>query len=103
MASTAAAGATAIPCSSIVVSDDVTGGGLLDMKKYGSAIIIVILIVVVSSIAYYKQDGFISSPDGVVARKSNIQVRSDTEVDRSWNLKQLEKSVALINRQATST
>ena len=85
--------------SPIVVSSDTVGGGLLDMKKYGSAIIIVVLIVIVAGVAYCKQDSF-TSPDGVVARKSNNQVRSDTAVDRTWNLKQLEKSVALINRKA---
>jgi hypothetical protein len=72
----------------------------IDTKKYGSAIVIVVLIVIVASIAYYKNaDGF-ASPDGVVSRRSQRQIRSDTEVDRSWNLKELERSVSLINRKA---
>lgn len=76
------------------------GGGYLDYKKYGSAIIIVVLIMVVASVAYCKNpDGF-ASPDGVVARRSQRQLRSDTNVDRSWNLKELERSVSLINRKA---
>jgi hypothetical protein len=79
----------------------VEGGSWIDTKKYGSAIIIVVLIVIVASIAYYKNaDGF-ASPDGVVSRRSQRQVRSDTEVDRSWNLKELERSVSLINRKAS--
>jgi len=76
------------------------GGGWIDTKKYGSAIIIVVLIVIVAAVAYCKNpDGF-ASPDGVVARRSQRQVRSDTEVDRTWNAKELERSVALINRKA---
>lgn len=82
--------------------DNIKGGavGWVDTKKYGSAIIIVVLIMIVASIAYCKQsDGFVS-PDGVVARRSQRQIRSDTEVDRTFNLKELERSVALLNRKA---
>jgi hypothetical protein len=76
-------------------------GSWVDTKKYGSAIIIVVLILVVASVAYCKQgtDGF-ASPDGVVARRSQRQVRSDTEVDSTWNLKELERSVALLNKKS---
>jgi hypothetical protein len=78
----------------------VEGGNWIDTNKYGSAIIIVVLIVIVASVAYYKNaDGF-ASPDSVVSRRSQRQVRSDTEVDKNWNLKELERSVSLINRKA---
>jgi hypothetical protein len=84
--------------SGLVVDKSEAETGMIDMKKYGSAVVIVILIIVVASVAYCKTDSF-TSVDGVVATSPG-QVRSDTEVDRTWNLKQLEKSVALINRQA---
>jgi hypothetical protein len=92
-------------CDGLVVTKKgedktVEGGSWIDAKKYGSAIIIVVLIIIVASVAYYKNaDGF-ASPDSVVSRRSQRQVRSDTEVDRSWNLKELERSVSLINRKA---
>lgn len=71
----------------------------IDTKKYGSAIIIVILIVLVAVVAYCKTSEGFASTDGVAASRSKNQVRSDTEVDRTWNLKELERSVALINRK----
>jgi len=78
----------------------VEGGGWIDTKKYGNAIIIAVLIVIVASVAYCKNSDGFSSPDGVVSRRSQRQLRSDTEVDRDWNLKELERSVSLINRKA---
>lgn len=81
--------------------DEKTGGGWFsfDYKKYGSAIVIVVLVVIIASVVYCKE-GF-TSPDGVVASKeSRLGVRSDAHVDRTWNLIELEKSVALINRKA---
>lgn len=92
-------------CGELVVTKGgedktVEGSSWIDTKKYGNAMIIVVLIVIVASVAYCKSpDGF-ASPDGVVSRRSQKQVRSDTEVDRSWNLKELERSVSLINRKA---
>jgi hypothetical protein len=78
----------------------VEGGSWIDTKKYGSVMIIVVLIIIVASIAYVKcPDGFASS-DSVVSRRSQRQERSDTEIDRTFNLKELERSVALINRKA---
>lgn len=76
------------------------GGCWIDTKKYGSAIIIVVLIIIVGAVAWCKNPEGFASPDGVVARRSQRQVRSDTEVDRTWNAKELERSVALINRKA---
>ena len=70
----------------------------IDVKKYGSLIIIAVLVLIVIGVTYYKSEGF-SSPDGVVSRRSQRQVRSDTEIDRTWNLAELEKSVALLNRK----
>jgi hypothetical protein len=76
-------------------------GGWINTEKYGSVIVIVVLMLIVASVAYCKHglDGF-ASPDGVVARRSQRQVRSDTEVDRTWNLKELERSVALLNKKS---
>jgi hypothetical protein len=81
--------------------DDKTvgGGSWIDTKKYGSAMIIVVLIIIVASIAYCKSSDGFASPDGVVSRRSQRQVRSDTEVDKSFNLKELERSVALLNKK----
>jgi hypothetical protein len=78
---------------------NVTGGWSIDMEKYGGIIVVMVLIVIVASVSYCKSDSF-ASPDGVVARRSQNQKRSDTQVDKTWNLKQLEKAVALINRKA---
>lgn len=73
---------------------------IVDVKKNGTVIIIIVLIVIVISVAYCKNsDGFVS-PDGVVARRSQRQSRSDTEIDRTWNMKELERSVALLNKKA---
>ena len=77
----------------------VESGGWVDMKKYGSSIIIVVLLMIVASVAYFKFPEGFASPDSVVARRSQRQVRSDTEVDRTWNIKELERSVALINKK----
>lgn len=68
-------------------------------QRNSSIIVVVIMIVVVLSVNYCKE-GFVS-PDGVVARKSaKKQSRSDSEVDRTWNLKELEASVNLLNRKS---
>lgn len=86
----------------VVDTAEVTDGGWFSsdtVKQHGSVIIIVVLIVIVISVAYCKKESF-ASPDGVVSRRSQRQNRSDTEVDRTWNLDELEKSVALINRKA---
>jgi hypothetical protein len=93
-----------------IVVDTIAGGtgigsavsnSWVNKSKYGSAIIIILLVVVVVSVAYCK-DGFTNvSPDGVVAKKSSQkQIRSDTHIDRTWNLEQLERSVALLNRKS---
>jgi hypothetical protein len=82
-------------------SPDTTGQGF-GIKKYGSAIVIIGLIILIMSISYCKTEPF-TSPDGVAARNNQPQVRSDPEIDRKWNLQQLEKSVALINRQTVDT
>jgi hypothetical protein len=70
----------------------------VNAKKYGPIMIICILIIIVGVTGFVKsRDGF-SSPDGVVSRRSQRQIRSDTEIDKTWNLKELERSVALLNR-----
>jgi hypothetical protein len=72
----------------------------IDTKKYGAAIIIILLIIIVSSVAYYKNvDNYSGTPDSAVARKSQNQERSDTEVDKVWNKKQLEISVTKLNKK----
>jgi hypothetical protein len=91
---------------SIVVSTDDKGKEKnkywVDIQKHGSAIVIVALLVIVGAIIYCKtSEGFVS-PDGVVARRSQRQIRSDTQVDRTWNAKELEKSVKLLNRKASA-
>ncbi len=67
-------------------------------EKHGSTIIIGLLILTVMIIAYYRES-FISA-DAVASRQSNNQVRSDNEVDKTWNLKEFEKSVASLNEKA---
>ena len=69
-------------------------------KKNCSLIVVVVMVAIVISVNYCKE-GF-SSSDGVVASssRSTKQVRSDTEVDRTWNLQELEKSVKLLNRKS---
>ena len=69
----------------------------IHVKKYGGFVVILLIFTIIISIVYYK-DGF-TSADGVVARKDIKQVRSDTQVDKEWNLEQLEKSVSLLNRK----
>lgn len=67
-------------------------------KKHGSILVVIVMVVIVLSVNYCKE-GF-ASPDGVIANKSEKkQVRSDTEVDRTWNLQELERSVNLLNRK----
>lgn len=66
--------------------------------RYAPVLLIVALIVVISTVVCYK-DGF-ASPDGVVARRSQRQIRGDADFDKTFNLKELEKSVALINRKS---
>ena len=81
--------------------DKTTNGWFsFDYKKHGSAIVIVIVLVIIIVCVVYYKEGF-TSPDGVVASKdSRLGVRSDVHVDRNWNMAELEKSVALINRKA---
>ena len=77
-------------------------GMMTSIKKLtaGPNIVIIVLFVVIISVAYCKKDTFVGA-DGVVARKSSgMGVRSDTEVDRTWNVAELEKSVALLNRKS---
>ena len=70
------------------------------LKTNAGVIVIAVLFVIIASIVYCKRDAF-TSPDGVVAGKaSRMGTRSDTEIDRTWNSAELEKSVALINRRA---
>ena len=83
----------------LVINKDADEKSDSNYKKYGSFAVIGVLIVIVIIVVYYKADGF-TSPDGVVARRSQRQVRSDTQVDRTWNLDALEKSVALLNRKS---
>lgn len=74
----------------------------LDPKKYSSAIVIAILLIVVACVAYYKcPEGFVNV-DGAAARRSQNQVRSDAGVDHAWNLAEFERSVALINKKAST-
>lgn len=88
-----------MPKTDELVVDKEVSWWSIDTKKYGSAIIIIVLIIIIVSVCYCK-DGFVS-PDGVIAGKeSRMGVRSDAHIDRTWNIAELEKSVALINRKA---
>lgn len=60
--------------------------------------LVVIAIVIIS--VFSKSEGY-ASPDGVVAKRPG-QKRSDVSVDKDWNLAELEKSVALLNRKTGS-
>ena len=72
-----------------------------NIKKYKNIIALSVLVVVIIIGVLYSKDGFTNaSPDGVVARKSQNQVKSDSHIDKTWNLEQLERSVALLNRKA---
>lgn len=75
------------------------GGWFSSGKKYAPALVVVVLIVIIASVVYCK-DGF-ASPDGIVARRSQRQIRNDANFDKTFNLKELEKSVALLNRKAS--
>lgn len=60
-----------------------------------------VLVLIVIIVVYFKpnkKESF-ASPDAVVSSKKK-QVRSDTHVDRTWNLEQLEKSVSLLNSKS---
>ena len=73
----------------------------LKKNKQLTTVIIVVLICVILYFCYCNKDSFIS-PDGVVASKASRKgVRSDSHVDKTWNLKELEKSVALLNKKAS--
>jgi hypothetical protein len=87
------------PDSDLVVSTDSKKELILaTAKKYSSSIVIVILLIIVAAVAYAKCNGFISA-DSIITRKNNNQVRSDT-IDKDFNLKELEKSVALLNKKS---
>lgn len=73
----------------------------LKKNKPLTTVLVVVLICVVLYFCYCNKDSFIS-PDGVVASKASRKgVRSDSHVDKKWNLKELEKSVALLNEKAS--
>lgn len=73
----------------------------LKKNKQLTTVLAVVLICVVLYFCYCNKDSFIS-PDGVVASKASRKgVRSDSHVDKKWNLKELEKSVALLNEKAS--
>ena len=85
--------------SQLVTKGGFMSGGVASMcKQYAPALTVILLVIIISSVCYCK-DGF-ASPDGVVARKGNNQTRSDSHVDKKWNLKELEKSVALLNSKS---
>lgn len=87
--------------SSIVVDkQNPTSGGFEWKSKYNSILIIIVLLVIVVAVYYCKDSESFTSPDGVVSRRSQRQVRSDAEVDKAWNIKELERSVALLNRKS---
>lgn len=65
------------------------------LKEHALPIGLVIVLIAVIIYCSYKES--FASPDGVVARRSKSQKRSDPEVDKEWNKKELEKAVAAIN------
>lgn len=68
-------------------------GFLTILKEHVLPIVIVLIAVIIY--CSYKES--FASPDGVVVRRSKSQKRSDPEVDKEWNKKELEKAVAAIN------
>jgi hypothetical protein len=74
---------------------------MLDEKMMTMAIAAVSVLIMMLLVYYVARrgDGFVSA-DGVVARRGQRQKRDDPGVvgSRDWNLAELEKSVALINR-----
>lgn len=84
----------------VVEKDGVEKDGWYSTVKANSGGVVIAALFIIIFLVVCKKDGF-ASPDGVVAGKaSRVGVRSDTEVDRTWNAAELEKSVALINRRA---
>ena len=83
----------------VVEAEGGAESGLSMIANNGSMIVIIVLLLIVLYVASCKSDSFLSA-DGVVSRRSQKQVRDDPEVSREWNLAELEKSVALINRKA---
>jgi hypothetical protein len=82
----------------LIVNKETDTSYSFNYKEYGSIGVIAVLIIIVAVVAYYKDPECFTSADGVVARRSQNQSRSDPEVDREFNLKELERSVALLNR-----
>lgn len=67
-------------------------------KQIGPIVLIIVLIIIVIAVAYCKKEGY--TPDSIVARRKQPQVRDDVDFNKTWNLKELEKSVELINRKS---
>ena len=60
-----------------------------------------VIVAIILVVFYFKDEGF-ASPDGVVSRRSQRQVRDDSTFSKDWNLAEFEKSVALLNRKSVA-
>jgi hypothetical protein len=80
-------------------------GVIAILKKHQTKIIGVVVVIVLLCVMYYAiygTEGYAgyASPDGSITRKGRSQTRSDANFDKTWNLKELEHSVALLNRNS---
>ena len=80
---------------SIVDKPPDTGWFALDSKQYVPAMFIVMMLLMITGVIYYK-DGFVGTST------AHGQIRSDSSFDKAFNLKELEKSVATLNRKAST-
>lgn len=58
--------------------------------------LVITAVIVFLIICYIKHESFTSS-DGIIARTSRRQVRGDVNHSKDWDLKELEKTVSLVN------
>lgn len=70
-----------------------------NIKQYIYIACCVALMIVLISTVVYCKDNFVST-DGIASRRSQGQIRDDAAFNKTFNLKELEKSVALINRKS---
>jgi len=89
--------------SSLVVDKlDYTGTFIKGAKEHAPACILIFVLILILYIATYHKDTLDSftSPDGVVARRSQSQIRDDPEIDKDWNQKEMENAVSALNKVA---
>lgn len=90
------------------ISDDTLKNKVVNFAINNKKLLVVATILLILFLVYwfgFKSEGMslggLASPSGVVARRSQRQIRDDSHFSQSWNLKELEKSVDLLNRKAS--